>query len=252
MFAHLVRHKKSRSMSPILAPVSFAMPNRLQAIRESGELMSLPFVFKNASWDGKTADEIRDRLMAVKNKDDAAAFLDFAGYVVMLDAVSASGSTTATRPAYPLKPEQLSDRLMDHISEWQKACRELLLTSYRYPPKEKEPPWGNGPVPIRKYARRGTGLYNEVPITFTWDESGKPVLTLRPKTTLEAAVLSCHLARLADWRFKECRSCGTVFPLLTDHRKIYCDYLCAHREAVRSSRRQAKQAARRSKKEGKR
>lgn len=155
----------------------------------------------------------------------------------------------ATTPAYPIKPEQVSDKLMGHITEWKEACREILTETYRYPAKpEKESPFGHGSV--RSLARRGTGRFNEILVAFTWDKSSKPKLTLRPGTRLEASVLSCHLAKLAGWKFRQCRSCGTVFALLTDHRKIYCDYPCAHREAVRASRRQAKQATRRRSKKG--
>ena len=234
--------KQSQSMSQIIAPVSFEMPKKFWAIRENGEITEPPAPFQAAKWNKKVTErEVRERLLAVRSKEDAAAFFDFAGYVVMLDVMNADGGVTARHPAYPLKPEKISDKLMAHIGEWQAACREILTKGYRYPSKPREEsPVGHGTV--RHLARRGTGRYNAIPITFTWDDSGKPALTLKPMTTLEAAVLTCHVDKLAGWKFKQCRrrDCRAVYQVETEHKKVYCDYPCAHLEAVRRGRRKAK------------
>jgi hypothetical protein len=252
ILAHMRDMKLSQSMSHILAPVSFEMPKRLWAIRENGEITEPPAPFQGAKWNTKATErEVRERLLAVRSKQDAAAFFDFAGYVVMLDLMNADGGVTATQPAYPLKPEKISDRLMAHLGEWQAACREILTKGYRYPSRpKKESPIGRGTV--RNLARRGTGRYNGIPVTFTWDDSSKPTLTLRAMTTMEAAVLSCHVDKLAGWKFKQCqrRDCRAVYPVETGHKKMYCGYPCAHLEAVRRGRRKAKKV-RRSTKGGK-
>jgi hypothetical protein len=240
----------SQTMSR-LVPVLFEMPKKLWAIHEDGVISEPPFALHGARWDSKSAHEVREMLLAVKGKEDAAEFLDFAGYVLMLDVMDAGGKVVATQPAQPLRPEQVSDRFMGYIEEWQTACREILMPNYRYPSRSKEQsPFGHGTV--RDLARRGTGRYNEIPISFTWGASGEPQLTLRPQTTLEAAILSCHADRLAGWNFKQCRrrDCRAIFQVESEHEKFYCSYDCAHLEAVRRGRRKAKKSQR-SKKGGK-
>jgi hypothetical protein len=220
-------------MSPVLAPVSFDMPGGLHAIRENGDVVGTPFTHQGKAWIARSADQLRDRLIAVRDKDGVAAFLDYAGYIVMLDA-----GPGRMMPAYPIRPSQVSDQLANYIMSWKEACGVILTRSYRYPAKTTaESPLGYGPV--RALALRGTGRFNEIPVTFTWDNSGQPRLTLRPATRLEAAVLSCHVARMAAaWKFRKCHSCGEVFQV-AGRKEKFCGYPCAHREAVRSFRRRA-------------
>lgn len=233
----------SHILSQVLAPVSIEMPQNLQAIRENGEIVAVPFRFRNKEWITKPADQVRERLLDVKDKQDAAAFLTFAGYVVMLDVISAGGDESkpepllAMRPAYPVQPDQVSDRVFAYVREWQEACREILVPSYRYPGKPKqEHPEGKGTV--RNLARRGTGRFNALPVAFSWDDSGKPILTLRPQTTLEASVIDCHLRRLAGLKFRQCRrhDCGRVYEATTAHVRRWCSPECAHLQVVRRSR----------------
>lgn len=219
-------------MSQALAPVFLEMPGALHAIRENGDVMGLPFVDQGKTWIPKPVDKIRERLLAVKDKAGVAAFLTFSGYVVMLD------GTWGMEPAYPIKPGQVSDALMTYIAEWKEACCEILTNTYRYPAKpEEQSDLGHGSV--RALARRGTGRFNEIPVTFTWDSFGKPMVTVRPQTRLEAAVLSCHLAKVKGWKFRQCPMCEHVFGM-TDPRKRFCSYACAHLATVRRGRKSAK------------
>jgi hypothetical protein len=229
----MMKRAMSRVMSPVLAPVSFDMPKDLHAIAENGDVKSPPFPYLEKTWIAKGADEIRDRLLAVRDQKDVAEFLNYSGYIVMLSV--GEGSTT---PAYPIRPEQVSGQLMNYVMSWKHACGEILTPAYRYWPKTTaESLEGRGTV--RDYARRGTGRFNEILITFRWDESGKPVLTLRPATRLEAAVLSCHLVKLAGWKFRQCASCGEVFQVAWRKEK-FCSARCAHRDAVRNFRKRAR------------
>lgn len=234
----------SRIISPVLAPMSFDIPRKLHAIRENGDLMGLPFSLQGRTWIAKSADDVREHLLEVKSREDVAAFLTFAGYVVMLDA--GSGNTT---PAYPIKPEQVSDKLMAYVMEWKDACQRLLLQNYRYPPK----PSKQSERSVWESARRGTGRVNAIPITFDWDASGSPRLTLRPDTRMEAAVLSCHAARVRNFRFGQCDVCGSIYQLRTKRKgRMYCSERCGKNVAqARYRARQKKKSKRKVKKEEK-
>lgn len=228
----MMRHDQSQNMSQTVAPLFLEMPSKLQAIRENGELMGLPFALQGKTWAPKSAKAIRDRLLTVTDKKDVAAFLVYSGYVVMLE------MQWGTKPEDQIKPKEVSDTLMAYVAEWRDACREILTNTYRYPAKPKEESdLGHGSV--RALARRGTGRFNEVPVSFTWDASGKPRLTLRPATTLEAVVLSCHLDKVAGWKFRQCPMCERVFEM-TDPRKRFCSNECAHLAVVRRGRKSAR------------
>ena len=105
-----------------------------------------------------------------------------------LDRLNVDEGVTATQPAYPLRPEKVSDRLMAHIGDWQAACREILTTGYRYPSKpKKESPLGHGTV--RHMARRGIGVPFSVVAT---------IMGWSPSTTVRMARRYGHIGQTAQ------------------------------------------------------
>jgi hypothetical protein len=218
------------------------MPKHLTAIRENGDVQATPFTHRGKVWVEKSAEAIRDRLLAVQDKKDVAEFLNYAGYVVMRDA----GEGRMTPAPYPIEPQDVSARLMSHVMDWKAACGEILVPSYRYPAKQAESPLGLGSV--RHLARRGTGRSNGILAAFDWDNSGQPRLTVKPATRLEAAVLSCHVAKLRHFRYGQCVICGNVYQLKTNRKgRKYCGGRCGlnvaqarYRDRLRKKKRKAR------------
>jgi hypothetical protein len=218
----------AQRMSQILAPVSLRLPEKRMAISEDGAIYGAPYVHER--WSGMDARTIREELLKVENKEDCAAFLDRAGYAVVVNELI----------VYPFGPQHVSNKLLAHILEWRDTCRELLRSPSRLPLEWNSSPKYSGTV--RHYAYQGTGRANALTVGFSWDVSGKPVLTAYVLTALEAAVVSCHLDRIAGFKFKQCRrpDCRAIYQVQSKQRRFYCSYECAHLETVRRGRRNAK------------
>jgi hypothetical protein len=224
----------------ILAPVKFVLSPGPWAIGEDGFKRGVPFAYQNipSSMDARA---VRTELLKVTDKESCAAFLNNTGYVVIFD----------DRAVHPLNPGHVSDVLLSHITEWRDVCHDLLRAKHDVLADWVKNPRYNGTV--RHYAYQGTGIFNALPVGFSWDRPGKPALTVTAQTALEAAVISCHLDRLAGLRFKQCRrpDCGSIYEVETRQRRFYCTPECAHLETVRRGRRNAKKVSRRLKKGGK-
>jgi hypothetical protein len=208
-------------------------------MREDGFKSGVPFAYQNIP-STKDARAIRTELLKVSDKESCAAFLNHTGYVVIFGGLA----------VHPLCSEHVTDGLLSHIKEWRDVCHDLLRAKHDVLEDWVKNPKYNSTV--RHYAYQGTGISNALPVGFSWDSSGKPALTVTALTALEAAVISCHLDRLAGLRFKRCRrpDCGTIYEVETEQLRFYCTPECAHLEVVRRGRRKAKKV-RRSKKGGK-
>jgi hypothetical protein len=218
----------TQRMSQILTPVSLQLPEKRVAIAEDGAIHAAPYVHEH--WKQMDPHLVREKLLRVSSREECAAFLNATGYAVVVNGLI----------TYPFGPQHVSDKLLAHILEWRDTCRELLRARHRIPPEWQTDPKYSGTV--RHYAYRGTGRFNALTAGFSWEAFGDPDMKVFVATALEAAVVSCHLDRLAGYQFKQClrSDCRAIYQVQSKQRRFYCSYECAHLETVRRSRRKAK------------
>lgn len=84
--------------------------------------------------------------------------------------------------------------------------------------------------------------------------NGAPMARVVCQSLLDVLIVTTQLDGIRGLRWRVCKAerCGELFQIGNYDHKIYCDYECAHRQAVRESRRRAaiEKAKKRSKKAG--
>jgi hypothetical protein len=94
-------------------------------------------------------------------------------------------------------------------------------------------------------------LFTPLPLTFEARE-GAPMARVVCQSLLDVLIVTTQLDGIRGLRQRVCKAegCGELFSVGNYEHKIYCDYECAHRQAVRESRRRA--AIKKAKKNSKR
>lgn len=83
-------------------------------------------------------------------------------------------------------------------------------------------------------------LLAPLPLTIEARE-GAPMARVVCQSLLDVLIVTTQLDGIRGLRQRVCKAegCGKLFPVGNYEHKIYCDYECAHRQAVRESRRRA-------------
>jgi hypothetical protein len=98
-----------------------------------------------------------------------------------------------------------------------------------------------------------SALLTPLPLTIETRE-GAPTARAVCQSLLDVLIVTTQLDGIRGLRKRICKAdgCGKLFPVGNYDHKIYCDYECAHRQAVRDGRRQKREAIERAKKKSKR
>ncbi len=80
-----------------------------------------------------------------------------------------------------------------------------------------------------------------LPLQIGWRES-RPIGVIEVTTAVQLLHATTHIDLIRGAKFKLCErpDCRTPFPVLSAHRRKYCNWDCAHLESVRRLRRKAK------------
>jgi len=125
-------------------------------------------------------------------------------------------------------PLNSAERLLDQeCSGWRALIRDALTRDYSE--------WG------QLASEHPTAWVRELsmPLPFTIEaKAGAPTARIVCQSLLDVLVLTTQLDGIRGLRHRICKSvdCGKLFLIGNYEHKIYCDYVCAHREAVRDGR----------------
>lgn len=227
-------------MSQILLPTEFELPTGRRVINQDGNLgVDSPY---RDEWKAPDFWELRERLFSVSDTKSAAWFLNRCGYAVVIADESLSTGQIKGKDSRvmrsPVKPEDISDQLVQFLIRWGKIVREMmLLRTGRW--HELQTRYGQD----AEYFTRGTGRYHAVSSAFGWNDAGFPSIKVFVHDALEVIVVTVHIDKLRKIHFRECKrqDCGKVFARLSKHRKVFCSPECAHLVVVRNSRKPARQ-----------
>lgn len=154
---------------------------------------------------------LREEFLKAKTESDILEFLDEAGQ---------------WHHDWP-SPGSIED-----FAEWQQIIRKMLLLRPRQ--------WG---ALGGRFDREKLEEVVELPqlINFSWTDGGL-CASVSVQGALEVLVLSVYIDHLRAVKFKICArpDCEQVFPLESKHKRKYCNWDCAHVEAVRRARRNAR------------
>jgi len=139
--------------------------------------------------------------------------------------------------------DDIEAALEEECSGWRSLLRAALQTDYA--------DWKQ--LAPRHPARWVSELLAPLPLTIEARE-GAPMARVVCQTLLDALIVTTQLDGIRGLRQRVCKAdgCGKLFPVGNYEHKIYCDYECAHRQAVRESRRRTaiEKAKKKSKKVG--
>src|SRR5580704_15729489 len=204
----------------ILVPIRLELPRHPVVLGQNGELFGQdPTTNANQNQDFWG---LRDKLLASQNEWDLIDFLNECGYAC----ATPDGSIKR-----PWKREWLSEALAAFLFE----RRDLLAKWMPLVPSQWRKLNGRVNKSLLEYAVWGTGRRHRLGASFGWTEEGGPFVTVYASDPLEAIVLTVHIDRLRGVKFKTCArpDCAKPFPVISRHRRRYCDWRCGHLMAVR-------------------
>jgi hypothetical protein len=120
--------------------------------------------------------------------------------------------------------------LEEECSGWRALLREALQMDYA--------DWTQ--LASKHPAEWVRELLAPLPLTIEARE-GAPMARVVCQTLLDVLIVTTQFDGIRGLRQRVCKAegCGKLFPVGNYDHKIYCDYECAHRQAVRDSRRRA-------------
>lgn len=145
--------------------------------------------------------------------------------------VLARNITSKNGDDWPLSPQQ---RLIDvECSGWRALLRDALQMDYSdWKQLEREYP--------AEWVRE---LLTPLPLTIEARE-GAPTGRVVCQSLLDVLIVTTQLDGIRGLRLRVCRAdgCGELFPVGNYEGKIYCNYECAHLQAVRNARKRKRDA----------
>jgi hypothetical protein len=132
--------------------------------------------------------------------------------------------------------------LEQECSGWRKLLRDALQMDYA--------DWKQ--LATKHPARWVNELLTPLPLTVD-ATGGAPTARVVCQSLLDVLIVTTQLDGIRGLRQRVCHAegCGELFALGNYEHKLYCDYECAHRQAVRDGRRRKREAIEKAKKSSK-
>lgn len=133
--------------------------------------------------------------------------------------------------------------LNEECSGWRALLRDALQMDYA--------DWKQ--LATKHPAAWANELLTPLPLTIE-AARGAPTARVICRSLLDVLIVTTQLDGIRGLRHRICNAegCGELFPVGNYDRKIYCNYECAHRQAVRDGRKRKRDAIEKAKKKSKR